>query len=197
MASLTQNRAEIVAWVARNVIPHEAALRSRLRRMSVSAEEIDDVVQDAYLAIAQLKSVAHIRDGRGYLFTTARMLVLQRIRRKHIVMIDSLTEAEELTLQDNDPGPERITGGRRELERVRRLIGDLPPRCREIFELRRVQGVPQSQIAEKLGISEHVVEQQAVRGLKLLLKAIAGSEQGLQISPRIDDERSRDSRGRA
>lgn len=152
--------------------------------MSVSAGEIDDIVQDAYLAIAQLKSVAHIRDGRGYLFTTARMLVLQRIRRNRIVTIDSLTEAEALALQDSDPGPERIAGGRRELARVRRLISDLPPACREIFELRRVQGMPQRQIAKRLGIPEHIVEQQAIRGLKLILKAIAGSEEEIRVSPR-------------
>src|SRR3546814_11002464 len=74
--------AEIIAWVAGNVIPHEAALRARLRRMVVAGEEIDDIVQETYLNIARLKSVEHIRDGRGYLFTAARLVMLQRIRRK-------------------------------------------------------------------------------------------------------------------
>src|SRR3546814_9735248 len=46
---LGQSRAEIIAWVAGNVIPHEAALRARLRRMVVAGEEIDDIVQETYL----------------------------------------------------------------------------------------------------------------------------------------------------
>ncbi|AJA09088.1 hypothetical protein SKP52_10935 [Sphingopyxis fribergensis] len=193
---LAQSRSDIIAWVASNVIPHEGSLRSRLQWMAVSAEEIDDIVQDAYLAIAQLESIAHIRDGRAYLFTTARMVVLQRIRRNRIVAIDSLTEAETLAIEDNDPGPERRAGARRELERVRKLIEDLPATCREIFELRRVQGVPQRQIAERLGIAEHTVEQQAMRGLKLILKAIADdcSEQRTSIR-KVDDE-IRDHHGR-
>lgn len=171
-----QSRAEIVAWVAGNVIPHEAALRARLRRMVVAGEEIDDIVQDAYLSIARLKSVEHIRDGRGYLFTTARMVMLQRIRRNRIVRIDRLTEAHALALEDDDPGPERHVAARRELARVRRLIENLPPRCREIFELRRVKGISQREIAERLDVPEHTVEQQAIRGLKLILKAIASEE---------------------
>src|SRR3546814_4870038 len=62
-SGLGQSRAEIIAWVAGNVIPHEAALRARLRRMVVAGEEIDDIVQETYLNIARLKSVEHIRDG--------------------------------------------------------------------------------------------------------------------------------------
>jgi len=173
---LGQSRAEIIAWVAGNVIPHEAALRARLRRMVVAGEEIDDIVQETYLNIARLKSVEHIRDGRGYLFTAARMVMLQRIRRNRIVRIDHLTDTQALALEDDAPGPERHVAARRELARVRRMIDDLPPRCREIFELRRVEGVSQREIAERLDLPEHTIEQQAIRGLKLILKAITNED---------------------
>lgn len=188
-----QSRAEIVAWVAGNVLPHEAALRARLRRMAASREEIDDIVQDAYLNIARLKSVAHIRDGRAYLFTTARMILLQRIRRDRIVRIDRLTDVEALTLEDEAPGPERRASAIRELDRVRRLIDALPPRCREIFELRRIQGVPQREIAARLGVPEHTVEQQAVRGLRLILKAIA-EEDHHSIASDVRTDQNREGR---
>jgi RNA polymerase sigma factor (sigma-70 family) len=171
---LPQCRREIVAWVGSNVVPHEAELRARLRRMAVSEQEIGDIVQDAYLRIAQLDSVAHINSGRAYFFTTARMAYLQRIRRERIVRIDSMAEMESLNLVDEDPGPERRASGRQELARVRGLIAALPDRCREIFELRRIEGVPQREIASRLGIPEHTVEQQATRALKLILKALAG-----------------------
>lgn len=50
---LNQNRSDIVAWVGSNIVPHEAALRARLRRMAVSEEEINDIVQDAYVVPRQ------------------------------------------------------------------------------------------------------------------------------------------------
>jgi len=167
--------------------------------MAVPEEEISDIVQDAYLKISNLDSVAHIRNGRAYFFATARSVLLDRIRRERIVRIDSMTEMEALSLADEDPGPERRVGARMELERVRRLIADLPDRCREIFELRRIQGVPQREIAERLGVPEHTVEAQAVRGLKLILKAMAGQGggDGHTPKPRIDrDEDERERNGR-
>jgi RNA polymerase sigma-70 factor (ECF subfamily) len=175
---LRQSRREIVAWVGSNIVPHEADLRARLRRMTVPEEEISDIVQDAYLRIAKLDSIGHIRNPRAYFFTTARMTLLERIRRERIVRIDSMTEMEALTLADEDPGPERHVSGRLELARVRALIEALPDRCRQIFELRRIQGVPQREIAARLGLPEHTVEQQATRGLKLILKALAGDGGG-------------------
>jgi len=42
-------------------------------------------VQDAYVSIARLDSVAHIRTGRNYLFQSAKNLVLMRVRRERIV----------------------------------------------------------------------------------------------------------------
>src|SRR3546814_19528217 len=95
----------MIAWVAGNVIPHEAALRARLRRMVVAGEEIDDIVQETYLNIARLKSVEHIRDGRGYLFTAARMVMLQRIRRNRIVRLAHLPDAPALAPDDEAPDP--------------------------------------------------------------------------------------------
>lgn len=185
MAGLAQSREEILVWIASNVLPHEAALRTHLRRMVASSDQIDDIVQDTYLCLARLDSVTHIRDGRAYLFTAARSVLLQRIRRDKMVRIDSLTDLHLLTREDETPGPERNVGGRRELERVRRLIDGLPDRCREIFELRRVQGVPQREIARRMNLPEHTIEQQAVRGLKLIMRAIA-EEDGEDVPARTN-----------
>lgn len=173
---MAQDRDETLAWVARHVVPHEAALRARLLRVVSSVDQVDDIVQDAYLSLSRLESVAHIRNGRAYLFATARNLLLQKLRRERLVRIDSLTELHLLTLEDDAPDPERDVGARRELDRVRRLIAALPDRCREIFEMRRVQGLPQREIAARLGLPEHTIEQQAMRGLKMILKAIAHEE---------------------
>lgn len=187
---MRQSRRDIVAWVGSNIVPHEADLCARLRRMSVPEQEICDIVQDAYLKISKLDSVAHIRNGRAYFFATARTVLLDRIRRERIVRIDSMTELEALSLADEDPGPERRVGARQELERVRRLIAALPDRCREIFELRRIQGVPQREISERLGVPEHTVEAQAIRGLKLILKAMAneGRDDGRTSDPRREED---------
>jgi RNA polymerase sigma-70 factor (ECF subfamily) len=194
---LAGNRREIVTWVGSNIVPHEGDLRARLRRMAVPEDEISDIIQDAYVKISQLADVSHIRSGRAYFFSTARTVLLDRIRRDRIVRIDSLTEADTLAFVDEDPGPERRVTARMELERVRQLIAALPDRCREIFELRRIQGVSQREIATRMSLPEHTVEAQAVRGLKLIMKAIAAAD-GEQVrpSPRKKRERRSDEQSR-
>ena len=157
-------------------MPHEARLRLWLRGMSISDDEVNDIVQDAYVLIARLDSVAHIRDGKSYFFQTAKSVFIQKIRRARIVPIGQLTELDAAILSDDDPGPERRVSARQELDRVRRLIAGLPDKCRTIFEMRRIQGLPQKEIARRLGVSENIVEMQAVRGLKLILKALETDE---------------------
>ena len=54
---------------------------------------------------------------------------------------------------------------------VRNAVDNLPPRCREIFTLSRVNGLRHSEIAERLGLSENTVSVQlgiALRRLRAL-----------------------------
>ncbi len=173
---MAQSRCEIVAWVENNIVPHEQHLRTWLRRMAIPMDEINDIVQDSYVSIARLDSVRHIRSGRNYLFQTAKSMILQKVRHERIVPIDRLSELEAMNLADDAPGQDRCASARQELERVRRIVAALPDPCREIFELRRIQRIPQQEIAARLGLPEHTVEAQAIRGLKLILKAIAGED---------------------
>ncbi len=193
---LAQTRSEIVAWVGSNIVPHEAHLRAWLRGMSLSEDDIGDIVQDAYVAIARLSGVDHIHNGKAYLFQTAKSVLLHKIRRARIVPIGQLTELQTLGLSDENPDAERQLSARQELARVRAIIAGLPDKCRSIFEMRRIQGLPQKEIARRLGVSENIVEMQSVRGLKMVLKAL--ETDGTEAAPgrrRKTNERSEDARG--
>jgi RNA polymerase sigma factor (sigma-70 family) len=171
-----QSRKDIVAWIGSHVLPHEAAVRSWLRRWTGRAQDIDDVVQEAYSRLAALDSVSHIANGRAYLFQTTRNIVLEQVRRSKIVRIDNVTDLGTLNIVDEAPPVERVVGGARELAQVERLIEGLPAACKRVFVLRRIHGESQREIARMFGISESAVEKQAVRGLKLILKAMEGDD---------------------
>ncbi|WP_269714822.1 RNA polymerase sigma factor [Caulobacter sp. NIBR2454] len=170
---MTDNRRRIVEWVAAEVLPHEAVVRAWLRGAFSDAAEIDDVMQEAYCRLSMLSDVDHITNPRAYLFQTARNVVLEQLRRARIVRIDALTELETANVMDDEPSPERIVAGRGELARVKALIADLPSRCRTIIELRKIDGLSQRDIAQRLGVSENVVENDAKRGLRHILEAMA------------------------
>jgi RNA polymerase sigma factor (sigma-70 family) len=172
------------------VLPHEAAVRAWLRRWIPREQEIDDVIQEAYCRLAALDDISHIGSGRAYLFQTTRNIVLEQLRHSKIARIDSVADMAGLSIADEAPPPERVVAGARELHRVARLIEQLPLKCREVFILRLIHDVPQREIARTLGISENVVEKQAIRGLKLILKALEDDE--LTEDGGAVGERSRD-----
>ncbi len=126
---LRQNRREIVTWVGSNIVPHEAdpARPPRHEWPSLKKRSATSCVT-AYLKISKLVSVAHIMNGRGYFFATARTMLLDRIRREADRADRQHDRDEALTLADEDPGPERRVSARLELRAGvrRRLSMDCP-----------------------------------------------------------------------
>jgi RNA polymerase sigma-70 factor (ECF subfamily) len=173
------------------VLPHESAVRSWLKRWTGRDQDIDDVIQEAYSRLAGLESVEHIGNGRAYLFEATRNIVLEQVRRSKIVRIDNVTDLADLSVADQAPPVERIVGGARDLQRLQRLIEQLPSKCRQVFVLRRIHGVSQREIARSLGITEHTVEKHAVRGLRLILQAME-DEDGRETPEGESGDRSRE-----
>jgi RNA polymerase sigma-70 factor (ECF subfamily) len=194
---------QLIGWVGRHILPLEARLRSWLRS-AFPTIDADDVIQETYCRISALDSVAHIADPRSYFFQTARNVVLQQIRRTRVVSIEAASGLSEFdqALAEDDASPERIVAGRRALARVEALIAALPDRCRQIFQLRKIEGVSQREIATRLGVTETIVENEVTRGLRRILDAM-GEEERAEMRGRAGwrgskgrDSKDRDSKGR-
>lgn len=170
----------IIQWIGSQILPHEADVRAWLQRTRLGKEEIEDVLQESYCRMAKLVSVDHVQSPRGYFFTVAKNIVLMRLRHARVVHIDTVDEIDRLEVMSEAPSPEQIAVGRGELARVYRLIAALPARCRKIFELRKIQGLPQKEIARIMGLSETIIENEAAKGLRLITRAIATEERAYQ-----------------
>ncbi|MBN8842044.1 MAG: RNA polymerase sigma factor [Sphingomonadales bacterium] len=162
----------LIAWVSTQVMPHEPAVRAWLRRSMVSHEDADDLIQEAYANLASLDAFEQIARPDGYFFQIVRNLLTDQLRRARIVRIESVAEMDTLKAASDDPSPERVTAAKRELEMVQRVIAGLPERCRRIFEMRKIQGLSQREIADRLKVSESIVENDGVKGMRLIMQAM-------------------------
>ena len=190
MVGITQDRA---AWLARNVLPHEAALRAWLRQKYALGIEVDDVVQETYAILAALASVDQIRNPRSYAFQTAHSLILAHLRRSKIVSIRRASDLELQGALSDTPSPEQVAQDRDELENVARVLSDLPAKVREVFLLRRVHGLSQRETAERLGISENSVEKRVTQGIRALLATFGrGGKRGAKSLEDEEAPRRRD-----
>ncbi|TCM19376.1 RNA polymerase sigma-70 factor (ECF subfamily) [Novosphingobium sp. PhB165] len=167
----------LVGWVGRHVLPHERQLRKWLRS-AFPAIDVDDVVQEAYCRISELDRFEHIDDPRRYFFRTARNIVLEQVRRDRVVRIEAASGLVEMEHALDEFSPERIAAGRSALQRVERLIDALPERARQVFRLRKIEGVSQREIASRLGLTENVVENEVARGLRRILNQMTDDERG-------------------
>jgi RNA polymerase sigma factor (sigma-70 family) len=64
--------------------------------------------------------------------------------------------------------PERVIEAQERLELLYRAIRNLPPRCRQVFVLRKFEELTQGEIADRLGISRSSVEKHLRNALNIL-----------------------------
>lgn len=164
-------------WIADYILPHERELRRWLATRLPAGVEVDDVVQEAYAVLADIESVQHIRDPRAYLFTTAKSVLLQQVRRARIVRFETVAELRLLDIESDEPGPERKAAAGEELRYITHLIAALPAKAKQAFVLRRLEGVSQKEIAERMKISESTVEKHIIKALRVLMEGMKGSKE--------------------
>ena len=171
------------AWLAEQILPHEPALRRWLReRLSLVPADVDDIVQESYARLAAMEAVDHVTEPRAYLFTVARSLVQQQLRRRQVVAIETMAELDGLGAE----APQASAScSREEATRSGEACGasapspsssELPARCRQVFRLRRIEGLSQREVAERLRISESTVEKHMIRALRLMMAGIGDAD---------------------
>lgn len=170
-------------WLSRHIVPHERSIRSWLTRRTHDLD-IDDVIQEMYARLASLDSVDDIRNPRQYAAQAAISIALNLVRHTRVVPMISIGDFEELGLVSLEPSPERALNAQEELRELENVLQELPPLCRTAFLLRRVDGLPQAEIASRLGISIKTVEKYMARSVRFLISVYGrGGKLGDQVSP--------------
>ena len=165
---------EALDWLTLHVLPHEAELRCMLRRVCVSAAEIDDVIQETCYRILLIQDLDHVRLGRERHVDLEHEAVQLRLgERDAVVSIETMANLDDLDIADSAPSPERVVFAREELKWVFGLIGQLPERCKSVFQARRVQGMSQGETAPTLGLTDSVVEHEMMRAMRLMSDMIS------------------------
>jgi RNA polymerase sigma factor (sigma-70 family) len=163
---MPNQQSDELRWFTEEVQPHEAALRDWLRFRFPSLGDRDDLVQQSYLQIIRARERTHIFSVRAFLFATARNLALNQLRRRAHEPSSPLGETDSSSVLDDKPDAAETIARTQELEVLTQAILSLPKRCREVFTLRRIAGLPQKEIAARLGISEKTVEAQCVIAMR-------------------------------
>lgn len=166
------------SWFLREILAHEASLVRYLTRIWPWREEVHDLRQEVYVRVFEAARGSRPQFPKSFLFTTARHLMADRIRRQRIVSIEALGDFEAFDILVDEISPECQIEARQELRRLALAFDRLPPRCRETVWMRRVDELSQKEVASRLGISPRTVEKHVMKGMQILADCLFGSRGG-------------------
>jgi RNA polymerase sigma-70 factor (ECF subfamily) len=176
----------VEAWFAREILAHEDALVRYLRRCWPHADDILDLRQETYIRVFEAARRERPRQPKSFLFTTARHLMADRLRRGRIVSIEAVGDFESLNVPVDEAGPEQRQDARQSLRRLADAFDRLPGRCREVMWLRKVEELPQKEVARRMGVAEKTVEKQVAKGARLIADYMFGGTGGPRRQPRAE-----------
>jgi RNA polymerase sigma-70 factor (ECF subfamily) len=181
MTQEPQPSRDFVSLYQATVIP----LRRHLARILGNAPEAQDVAHDAYLRIYPTLEKKTAEKPEALLYTTARRLAFNRLKRRRIAPFAAVPPMTDLSASP-EPGVVQQVMARQELQQLEQAIAQLPEGCRAVLLLRKIELLSHREIATRLGIAISTVEKQHARALRLLRSALAQS--GSTSSPSCPEE---------
>ena len=166
--SAVMTASKVRAWFVREVLPLEAVLMQFLRRSLVNKSDVDDVLQDVYVRVFEAAHREIPVPVRPFVFTVARNLVVDRLRKENVVPIEAVADLDTIGVAGDEPSADRKVIAREELARLQRGLDLLSPRTREAVILRKIEGLSRPEIAARMGISQHTVDRHLTDGMCVL-----------------------------
>jgi len=122
-----------------------------------------DLIQNAFLKLWQKRDrLSEEKSIDALMMITIRNGFLDMKRSHFKSRKANIEEAETIPVSAQD------VGTKEELSHYLRLIKDFPKKRREVFSMSRLQGIPNEEIARKLGISKRTVEKHINLALRYL-----------------------------
>jgi RNA polymerase sigma factor (sigma-70 family) len=140
---------------------------ARLFSRLIKRRDVDDILQEAFTRSYEIGGPSALRSYRAFLARTASHPAPAQVARPASRLI---APVEDLPLQDvyrqlTAESPEAHLEANQRFMVFCRAVGGLPEHSRRAFVLKKVYGLSQQDIAERLGITPAEVERHIANGL--------------------------------
>jgi RNA polymerase sigma-70 factor, ECF subfamily len=143
----------------------------------VPYQDAKNLVQDAFITFWEKNpTILNEAQLKGYLYTIVKNNCLMFIRHEKIkkgfedeTKMKMQNQVYQTALEQLDTSEIAF----QEIETIiEKTLAALPPRCREVFVLNRMEGKKYNEVAEEMNISVKAVEAQMTRALKVFRVAL-------------------------
>jgi RNA polymerase sigma factor (sigma-70 family) len=161
-------------WFVEEILPLEPMLTRFLQRNWRNEAEINDLRQETYARVYEAAGRERPGLAKPFLFQVARNLMIDRLRKQSVVSLETMADFDWLNVSDDKPSSEAYVAARQELRLLQTALDALPPRCRQVVLLRKVEGLSQKEVAARMGVTIETVENQVAKGMRFLAQALGG-----------------------
>jgi RNA polymerase sigma factor (sigma-70 family) len=139
---------------------------ARLRGRIVNRNDVDDILQEAFMRSFEAAGKPSVRNSpRAFLLRAASNLGLSPGAATKHAQKEDLTVPEVYQLSAEVPASQLADSQR--FATFCRAVGSLPEEYRRAFILKKVYGLSQQEIADRLGITRSLVEKHIANGLTM------------------------------
>ena len=128
-------------------------------------QEIEDVVQEAFVKVIEAQHRREIREPRAYLFRTTRNLALSALGRSDYRLTDTIGELLPELEPLQGPTLEQQYESEQRFDAFCRAVRRLPIQAQRVYILRRVYGFTLKETAQHLGITVKTVESHQTKAM--------------------------------
>src|SRR5690606_3184997 len=154
---------------------HDALIRFLRRRLSI-AEDAYDIAQETYIRMMKYEGSSEIKSPSAMIYKIAVNVANDHGRAALSRLSSSHSPIDDIELESELQNAERNVTEHQNLELLHHAIEDLTPKCKQVFRLRRVNGMTYPEIARHCGISVKMVEKQISRAHAHCMKRVGGED---------------------
>ena len=131
-------------------------------------EDARDIAQESLTRLLRYRDSEPMEAWRPLLYRIARNLLNEQWRRAQSHRERENVPVDSIELPDPAPPPDLAIEQAQQQAWLREAMLSLPPRCRQVFVLVRIDGLSQGEVARRCGISVKTVEKHLAVALAAL-----------------------------
>lgn len=135
-------------------------------------ELAEEVVSDVFLEVwnnrSRLDEIAHIK---SWLLVLVRNKAISYLRKEQTDLLVSFEEIGEFHVPLFQ-SPDHKMISREEIAKINQAIATLPPKCKEVFVLAKIEKQPYKKISEMLNISVKTINIHVAKALNIISRAL-------------------------
>lgn len=166
-----------LSGVSAAFLENYAFLKRFLARFFSDRQDIEDVAQEAYLRAYVAEQQKDIEQPKAFLFRIARNVALTQLTKKSRKITDYLEECGASVVVEYGAAADSEAEAFESLGLYCEAVATLPEKCRQVFLLRKVNGLSHKEIAARMSLSVSSVEKYLLKGI-LMCKAFVQEHEG-------------------